>query len=73
MLGFNGTTEAANMLNYIVIHAKYYIYSKKIKDKFDIDFYGFISYLKRKLYIISTYYSDNHPYLVTLRVLLEDI
>ncbi len=49
LLGFPGEDNIISVLNYCVLIAKHYIYSKKIKHDNNLDLYQYLVYLKQKL------------------------
>ncbi len=51
LFGFPGTSDGVIVINYCLLYAKYHIYLEKLKDKnkkpvFNVDFLGYLSYLK---------------------------
>ncbi len=51
LCGFPGTSDGVIVINYCMLYAKYFIYLEKLKDNhkqpgFNIDFLGYLCYLK---------------------------
>ena len=46
LFGFQQKDNDVLMLNYVILHAKHYIYTKKLNEEFNIDFYNFLIKLK---------------------------
>ena len=51
LFGYLGNSDIELVLNYCMLYGKWYIYSKKIHERNDIDFYDFLVQLKNRLYI----------------------
>ena len=54
LFGFRTEGDIFSVLNYSILHAKYYIYCQRIHEKNTIDFFQYLIQLKQKLKIEQT-------------------
>ena len=51
IFGFEGNSDYAKAINYIILLAKYFIYVKRLQNDFTMDMRAFLSFLRYKLRI----------------------
>ena len=51
IFGYEGNSDYAKVVNYVLLLSKYLIYVKRLKNEFTIDMREFLSFLRYKLMI----------------------